>query len=130
MSSVPSKKILHGANVCFSAHAIAQAQPCIADPQTVKHFKRYKGYEIYCIYDIKFGMLQVRENDISIRKWSGGTAHLRSLERALWWKSIKMFEPTVDTDFCVIFESLTDKAKRAKISGDYSVLTEKVLSCE
>jgi len=28
-------------------------------------------------HDIKFGLLQVRENGISLRKWSGGTAHLR-----------------------------------------------------
>jgi len=27
--------------------------------------------------DIKFRMLQVRENEISLRIWSGGTAHLR-----------------------------------------------------
>jgi len=32
------------------------------------------------IYDIKFGMLQVRENEISLRKWSaGGAAQLRTL---------------------------------------------------
>jgi len=35
------------------------------------------------IYDIKFGMLQVRKNEISLRKCSGGSAHLRTLERAL-----------------------------------------------
>jgi len=29
------------------------------------------------VYDIKFGMLQVRENEISLRKWSGGIAQLR-----------------------------------------------------
>jgi len=27
---------------------------------------------------MKFAMLQVRENEISLRKWSGGTAHLRT----------------------------------------------------
>jgi len=27
-------------------------------------------------------MLQVRENEISLRKWSGGAAQLRTLERA------------------------------------------------
>jgi len=26
------------------------------------------------IYDIKFGMLQVRENEIQLRKWSSGTS--------------------------------------------------------
>ena len=38
--------------------------------------KRYKGYAIY-IYDIKFALLQVRENEISLRTWSGSMhAHL------------------------------------------------------
>jgi len=31
------------------------------------------------ICDIKFGMLQVRSNEISLRKWCGGAAQLRSL---------------------------------------------------
>jgi len=30
--------------------------------------------------DIKFGVLQVRENEISLRKWSVGTAQLHTLE--------------------------------------------------
>ena len=29
---------------------------------------------------MKFGMFQVRENKISLRKWSGGTAQLHTLE--------------------------------------------------
>ena len=33
-----------------------------------------------CIGSIEFGMLQVRENEISLRKWSGGSADLRTLE--------------------------------------------------
>jgi len=33
------------------------------------------------IQDVKFGMLQVRENEISLRKWSGGTAQLRTQNR-------------------------------------------------
>jgi len=32
---------------------------------------------------MKFGMLQARENEISLRKWSGGIAQLRSLEGTL-----------------------------------------------
>ena len=32
---------------------------------------------------IKVGMLQVRKNDHSLRKWSGGVAQLRTLEGAL-----------------------------------------------
>jgi len=31
-------------------------------------------------YDIKSGMLQLRENEIPLRKWSGDTAHLRTLQ--------------------------------------------------
>ena len=34
-----------------------------------------------CAYDIKFEMLQVHENEISLRKWSGGTAHAQ----VVWW---------------------------------------------
>jgi len=30
------------------------------------------------MYSIKFGMLEVRESEISLRKLSGGTAHARS----------------------------------------------------
>jgi len=33
-----------------------------------------------CVYDIKFGILQVRKNKISLRKYSGVSAHLRTLE--------------------------------------------------
>jgi len=49
-----------------------------ADTQPVKCFE--------CIYDIKFGMLQVRKNEISLRKCSGGTADLHSCAplRELW----------------------------------------------
>jgi len=35
------------------------------------------------IYDIKFGILQVRMNEISLRKCSGSSAHLRTLEETL-----------------------------------------------
>jgi len=44
------------------------------DTQPVKRFDR----AMRCIYDIKFGMLQVRKNKISLRKYSGGSAHLRT----------------------------------------------------
>jgi len=33
---------------------------------------------VRCIYDINFGMLQVRKNEISLRECSGSSAHLRS----------------------------------------------------
>jgi len=35
------------------------------------------------IYDIKFGMLKARENEIALRKCSAGTAHLRTFEGTL-----------------------------------------------
>ena len=35
------------------------------------------------VYDIKFEMLQVRGNEISLRKRSGSTARLRTLEETL-----------------------------------------------
>jgi len=36
-------------------------------------------------------MLQVRENEISLRKWSDGTAQLRTLEGTLdWWVTLGM----------------------------------------
>ena len=41
---------------------------------------RYIYLYLYSIYDIKFRLLQVREIKISLRKWSGGTAHLHTLE--------------------------------------------------
>jgi len=47
------------------------------DTQPVKRFDS----AMRCIYDIKFGMLQVRKNRISLRKYSGGSADLRALEQ-------------------------------------------------
>lgn len=44
--------------------------------QTVKRYKSMRY-----IHDIKLGMLQVRDNEISLRKWFDGTAHLRSCAR-------------------------------------------------
>jgi len=49
------------------------------DTQPEKCFDR----SMRCLYDIKFGMLQVRKNDISLRKFSGSSAHLRTLEATL-----------------------------------------------
>ena len=66
-SSVRPKKISHWANVCFSEHAIARgAQP---GARTYMHWSvssvtRAMQY----IYNIKLGLLQVRENEISLRK--------------------------------------------------------------
>ena len=39
-------------------------------------------YILY-IYRIKFRMLEVRKNEIALRKMSGGAAHLRTLEGTL-----------------------------------------------
>jgi len=35
------------------------------------------------IYNIKSGMLLVRENEISLHKWFVGTSHLRTVEGTL-----------------------------------------------
>jgi len=43
-------------------------------------FKPWKGYMQY-VHDIEFGMLQVHENEISLPKWSDGSAHSRAPER-------------------------------------------------
>jgi len=45
-----------------------------------------------CIYDIKFGMLQVRKSKISLRKYSGGSAHLRTLQETLVTKESARFD--------------------------------------
>jgi len=57
---VPSEKILHWANVCFSAHATSEAS---------------QG-----LYDIKSGMLQVYQNEIS---QANSLVLLRTLGRTL-----------------------------------------------
>jgi len=44
-----------------------------ADTQPVKRFER----DMRCIYDIKFWMLQVRKNEISLHQCSGGSVHVR-----------------------------------------------------
>jgi len=46
-----------------------------ADTQPAKRCKRHKGFAIY-LYESKFGMLKVREKDVSLRIWSSSsTAH-------------------------------------------------------
>ena len=44
------------------------------------------------IYDIKLGTLQVRNYDISLRKCSGGSAHLRILEGTLVTRESARFD--------------------------------------
>jgi len=48
------------------------------ETQAMKRFKRKRAMRY--IYDTKFGTLQVRENEISLRKCSCGTAQLRTFE--------------------------------------------------
>jgi len=43
------------------------------DTQPLQRFER----AMRCIYDIKFGMLQVRKNEISLYECSDGSVHLR-----------------------------------------------------
>jgi len=81
----PCKKLLHWGNVCLSAHAISQ--PC--RHTTSETFR--KGYAIY-IYDIKLGMLQVRKNEISLRKCSGSSAHLRTFKGTLVTRESARFD--------------------------------------
>ena len=73
-SSVPSKKILCWANFCFRAHAFAQ--PCRHNQRSLSDGKMPTRYK----HSIKVWMLQVGENEISLRKCSGGAAHLRALK--------------------------------------------------
>jgi len=44
------------------------------------------------IYDIKFGMLQVRKNEISLRKCSGSSANLCILEGTLVTRESARFD--------------------------------------
>ena len=50
--------------------------------RSVARVKRATRYIYIC--SIKFGMLDVRENAISLRKLSGATAQLHALEGALF----------------------------------------------
>ena len=61
----------------FRAHATAQ--PYRHNQWSVLSVKRAMRY----IYDVEFGMMQVRKNEISQRKWSGSIAQLRTLEGTL-----------------------------------------------
>jgi len=45
-----------------------------------------------CVYDIKFGMLQVHKNAISLRKCSGGSAQLLTLEGTLVTRESARFD--------------------------------------
>ena len=81
MDSVPSHKILHWANVVL-LHTKRMQLWNHAHTQTVKHSQRSKDYAIY-IYRIKSRKFEVRENEISLRKLSGGIPQLRTLEETL-----------------------------------------------
>jgi len=58
------------------------------DTQPVKRFERAMRY----IYDIKLGMLQVRKNEISLRKCSGSSAHLRTFKGTLVTRESARFD--------------------------------------
>jgi len=58
------------------------------DTQPVIRFDSAMRY----IYDIKFGMLQVRKNEISLRKCSGGSAQLCTLEGTLASRELARFD--------------------------------------
>jgi len=58
------------------------------DTQPVKRFDRAMRQ----IYDIKFEKLQVRKNDISLRKCSDSSAHLRTSEGILVTRESARFD--------------------------------------
>jgi len=58
------------------------------DTQPVKRFDR----AMRCIYNIKFGMLQVRKNEIPLRKCSGGSALLRTSQGTLVTRESARFD--------------------------------------
>jgi len=74
----------------FSAHASAQSRRR-KNSETLQGLQRL--CDIYTV--IKYGMLQVRENEFSLRKLSGDTAHLRTLEGTLvaGYKIINVYKP-------------------------------------
>jgi len=49
---------------------------------------------------IKFGMLQVRENEILLRKWTGGTAQLPSSQGTLAAKQVLLDVRRALTSWC------------------------------
>jgi len=53
-----------------------------ADSKTMKRSLGWKGYAIYT-YNTKFGLLEVRDNEISLRTLCSGTRQLRTLEGTL-----------------------------------------------
>jgi len=61
------------------------------DARPVRRFRCRRAYALYTYYiqhDIKFVMLQVRENEISLRRWSCGTALLSTLDGTLFLTSM------------------------------------------
>jgi len=58
------------------------------DTQPAKRFER----SMRCIYDIKSGTLPVRKYEILLRKCSGGSAHLRTLEGTLVTRESARFD--------------------------------------
>ena len=67
--------------VCMQFHNYVDTQP-------VKRFDR----AMRCICDIKFEMLQVCTNEILLRKCSGGSAQLRTLEGTLVTRESARFD--------------------------------------
>jgi len=51
------------------------------------------------MYELKFRMLQPRENEISLRKWSAGTARFRTLEGTL----VMLTEWSLDNNHTLTF---------------------------
>jgi len=82
-STVPSKKILHWANVCFSAHASVQPSALAV----VKRWKRSKFYATlfsHISYEI-WNVASARERDFTAQMvwWYSAIAQLHTLEGTL-----------------------------------------------
>jgi len=70
-SSVPSKKILHEQMFVVAHEAHATVQSCRHTKSEA--FAALKGLCDIYVYRIKFGMMDVREDEIALRKLFGGT---------------------------------------------------------
>jgi len=136
-SSLFSKKILHWANVCFSAHAIAQSYiHTISEP-----FQAARGLcDIYAIIDLEcYKRARIR---ISLRKWSGGTGQLRIFRGnigSIWFvdvfdayllvRATRMLGSVLN--FNLLFkEILSFLAVKTQTFVDISSLTQSVISAD
>ena len=101
------------------AHATAQPSR-----HTVKRSQRWKGYAIY-IFRINFKMLEVRNSEIALRKLSGCTAQLRTLEGRLATSFITKSLFTLDRYFFI-----HSKHKDVISTSSTCILARNISFCE